>query len=365
MRYVRYYDRLKLRLGRKSARKRAIRVGFVSFNLVIVAVILFFVLFNPKASSQSSLGITNSETSAVAINPLDQVSSADIALTVAQVNNLSESNAVANQAQSAAADVAMAATTDNLITKPQVVTTALKSKADIQDYVTAPGDTVASLATKFGITSNSIMWSNGLTGNTLTLGTKLVIPPVNGIVYTVKPGDTSTSLATKYNANSSLITAYNDAEINGLTPGEQIIIPNATLSSSSSSNYVASASSGGSSSFPWGNGPVYGGSNGYDYGYCTWYVATQIPVPSNWGNASTWAFYAGLSGWNVSFKPTVGAIAQTPFAAGGEGHVAVVDAVSPDGSQVQIRDMNGIAGWGRVGYSGWIPTTKFLNYITP
>jgi len=45
------------------------------------------------------------------------------------------------------------------------------------------------------------------------------------------------------------------------------------------------------------------------------------------GNASSWAYYAVLSGWTVSSSPQVGAIAQTSYAAGGEGHVAVVDAV--------------------------------------
>ena len=101
------------------------------------------------------------------------------------------------------------------------------------------------------------------------------------------------------------------------------------------------------------------GFNGYDYGYCTWYVATQIPVPANWGNASSWAYYARMSGWNVSQAPTVGAIAQK---GGGEGHVAIVIAVNPDGSVV-IRDMNGFAGWGRVG-TGTVSTGFFQNYIT-
>ena len=44
---------------------------------------------------------------------------------------------------------------------------------------------------------------------------------------------------------------------------------------------------------------------------------------------------------------------------------AVVDAVSSDGSEIQIRDMNGIAGWDRVGYSAWIPATTFQHFITP
>jgi len=316
--------------------------------VLVLAAIVAFVLPHPQTAQPVSVG-----TDAVTTNPLDQLSSVDIAQTVAQLNALPETVAIANQAQSQAAEVAIASSNNNVISKPQVVSTALKSRADIQEYVTQPGDTVASLATKFGVTSSSILWSNSLSGSALNPGTHLVIPPVNGIVYTVKAGDTPASLASKYNANADQIVAYNDAEISGLQPGERIIIPNATQTTSG--GVTASSIATG---FPWGSSPIYG-YNGYDYGYCTWYVATQVPVPANWGNASTWAYYARLSGWNVSSTPTVGAIAQR---GGGEGHVAIVIGVNPDGS-VTVRDMNGFAGWGRVG-TGTVSAGTFQNFIT-
>ena len=244
-------------------------------------------------------------------------------------------------------DEAGRADADNIISKPQVTQTALKSRDDITTYVVQPGDSVASIANKFGVTSDSILWSNNLEGSVMA-GQKLVIPPVNGIVYTVKSGDTPASLAQKFQANEDQIIAYNDAELSGLYTGEQIIIPNGV--EPSENIYTAD----------WI--PTYG-SNGYDYGYCTWYVASVIAVPSNWGNAATWAYYAAQSGWNVSSVPTVGAIAQTPYAAGGEGHVAIVDAVSADGTQIKYSDMNGLAGWGRIGYSGWVSASTFPNYI--
>ncbi|HXR49677.1 MAG TPA: LysM peptidoglycan-binding domain-containing protein, partial [Verrucomicrobiae bacterium] len=253
-------------------------------------------------------------------------------------------------------DLTIASTDDNVISKPQVVTTALKSRADIQSYTSATGDTISSVAAKFGVTSDSIRWSNNLTGDNLAAGTKLVIPPVNGLVYQVKTGDTADSLAAKYHASKDQIIAYNDGELSGLQIGEQIIIPNATVAT------IPSYSSSGGGGFLWGSGPMYG-YNGYDFGYCTWYVATQISVPGNWGNASSWAYYARLSGWNVSKTPTVGSVAQTALAAGGEGHVAVVDGVN--GSMVHIRDMNNYGdggGWDRVG-SGWVPVGEFQNYI--
>jgi surface antigen len=257
----------------------------------------------------------------------------------------------------------MSSIASNIVSKPEVVTTSLKSKANIFNYETKAGDNVASLAAKFGVTSDSIMWSNGLTVNTLNPGTKLTIPPVNGVVYTVKAGDTPASLAARYNASAADIIAYNDAEIGGLTAGEQIIIPNATVATSAVANAGAGILGTSISNFT----PIHG-YNGYDFGYCTWYVANMIPsVPSNWGNAATWAYYASASGWNVSLSPTVGAIAQTAAAAGGEGHVAVVNGVSADGSQIHISDMNDTGdggGWDKVG-NGWVSASSFQHFITP
>jgi surface antigen len=200
------------------------------------------------------------------------------------------------------------------------------------------------------VSANSIKWSNKLTGTNVPVGTKLVIPPVNGVVYTVKAGDTPASLASRYQANADLIISYNDAEISGLKPGDQIIIPNGQVAAPvvSYGFFVATYSG-------------FGGANGYDYGYCTWYVANKVAVPTNWGNANTWDNYAALSGWTVSSVPRVGAIAQSD--GGFLGHVAYVEAVSADGTMIKYSDMNGLAGWGRIGYSDWVSVSRFPHYI--
>jgi surface antigen len=345
------FNKWRLKLKRRTFQQKAIRTGLMSVNLLILLVILIFVLQKPSSANNinSINGTAPNDLSSLAPNPLDQLASANIALTVSQMANLPETNAISNQAESQQAELAMSSTADNIIAKPQVTQTALKSRANITTYVVQSGDSVASIANKFGVTSDSILWSNDLNGS-IMVGQKLVIPPVNGIVYTVKSGDTPASLAQKFQANEDQIIAYNDAELSGLSTGEQIIIPNG-VEPAAESIYAP------------GWAPTYG-SNGYDYGYCTWYVASVIAVPSNWGNAATWSYYAAQSGWNVSSVPVVGAIAQTPYAAGGEGHVAIVDAVSADGTQIKYSDMNGIAGWGRIGYSGWVSASTFPNYIS-
>lgn len=360
---TKWYRQFLSKSRRKSTRRSLVRLAFFAVNITLLAVVGYVITQNPKSVRADAIApaLTNTKNTPSAANPLDQLSSADIALTIARLNNLPETTAITNQADSQASDLRISVASNTVVNKPQVVQTALKSKADIKIYKTVVGDSLSVVATKFNVTSDSIRWSNNLTGDALTAGTALTIPPVNGIVYTVAAGDTADSLATKYKANKDQIVAYNDAEINGLRLGDKIIVPNGTVTPLVPVTARAIAySSGRTASYAFGTTALYG-SNGYDYGYCTWYVANRIAVPSNWGNANTWANLAPLSGWTVSRAPHAGGIAQSNR--GAEGHVAYVEAVSDDGTMIKYSDMNGLAGFGRVGSSDWTPSSHFENYI--
>jgi N-acetylmuramoyl-L-alanine amidase len=344
------------KLDNKSRRK-VMRIGLIGGNCLLLLIVGLFIITNRSASQTVRASTLNGTVATAASNtkPLDTLSSAQIALTAAQMANMPEMTVIHNQADSDSLTLAVVPNDSSALAKPQIVSTAEKSKYDIIHYATQQGDTVDSLSTKFGVNASSIKWSNNISSNSLTAGLKLVIPPVNGIVYTVKAGDTPAGLASKYQADESQIITLNDAEIGGLTQGEQIIIPNGRIAPVVSYGYAASYSS--FSSFT----ASYGG-NGYAYGFCTWYVANRVAMPSNWGNANTWDDYARLSGWTVSSIPRAGVIAQSDSMSY-LGHVAYVEAVSPDGTQIKYSDMNGISGWGRVGYSGWVPASMFQHYI--
>jgi surface antigen len=358
------YRHYQAKLLRKSVRRRLVRTSLLISNVAVLAAIVGFVSLSQHTGSAkaSARAVTN----ATVTNPLDQLSSADIALTVARMNSLPESTAINSQAISQSVELTQAPATDNVVAKPQIIATALKSKADIKTYTTQADDTISSLATKYGVTSDSIRWSNGLgSSDAITVNQKINIPPVNGIVYTVVAGDTVDSLAAKYKASTNKITAFNDAEIGGLKPGERIIIPDGMVAppvAAARPRNFASTSVITTTSFPWGGSSALYGSNGYDYGYCTWYVATRVAVPSNWGNAYTWDNLAPQSGWTVSNVPVAGAVAQSDNISS-LGHVAYVEAVSADGTMIKYSDMNGLAGFGHVGYSGWVPSTYFQHYI--
>lgn len=294
-------------------------------------------------------------------DPLDQLSSADIAVNLARMANSDTAVAVTNQADSIQAELSVPPAESIVIAKPQAVDTELKSNKDIQEYVVQPGDTLASIAATFNVTSDSILWSNGITGNNVAVGRTLLIPPVNGIVYTVREGDTPDTLAQRYRASKEQIIAYNDAELSGLRVGERIIIPNG--------QQPAPTAVARQSSYFFGYGY-----NGYDRGFCTWYVANRRaeigrPVPAGLGNASTWDDRAPAAGFTVNRTPAYGAAVVTSNS--GAGHVAFVEKVNEDGSvwisemnsrgQVSMTDTRPAGGWGKVDWK-LIPADRARTY---
>jgi surface antigen len=334
-----------------KTKKFVTRNGFILANVILVITVVGIVWVGRSSTFKPiSLPLLSQNGDESSLVPLDIISSADIAANIATVTSLPEAVAVINQADSLEIYLSNSIKINQaIVTKPQIVTGGTKSRKDIQVYIAVAGDTVSSLATKFGVTSDSIKWSNGLYSNYVAVGTELRIPPVNGIVYMVRSGDTLDALVSRFQATKEIMVAFNDIEISGLPVGEYIVVPNGVQSYYTSS--IASYS----------YTPQWAG-NGYYYGYCTYYAATKVKVPSNWGNANTWDDYARLSGWIVSSTPVVGAVAQTDTLSYW-GHVAYVEEVSADGLMMRYSDMNALCGWGCVGYSGWTPINFYQNYI--
>lgn len=345
-------------LIRIFANRKVIRYTLVTLNVLLLGAIGLFALGGSESSvlvKQQSVPLSESSTS-----PLDQISSAEIAVNAARAAGLIEATAVTNQSDSVSAELAVAAADTTVVAKPQTVATAVKTKADIQDYVVAAGDTVSSIAAKFGVTSDSVMWSNNLRNNTVPVGAVLTIPPINGLVYTVRGGDTPDSLAQRYRANKEQIVAFNDIELTGLKVGEKIVIPGGQQPAP-----VLSVVRSFQAQY---------GYNGYDYGWCTWYAATRRaqlgrPVPANLGNANTWASRAAASGIPTGAIPQAGAVAMKKSRA--PGHVGVVEVVNADGSfwmsemnssgQVSMTDTRSAGGWGKVDWK-LIPPNLVSTY---
>ncbi len=355
--------RLNRRVVKIAANRRSFSIFLTLLNVVLLGIIGLATMNGARVDKVLNQDSAQSAKNTAVSQPLDQSSSADIAVNAARIVNLPETPGVVNQAQSVKAEQTVAPADTTVIAKPQAVATTFASAKDIKSYTVQAGESVSSIAAKFNVTSDSIMWSNNLSGNTVSEGTKLWIPPMNGIVYSVQANDTVDSIASKYLANKDQIIAVNDIELTGLKPGEIILIPNGQRQVVPTIVSVSSATS-----------AIYGSYNGYDYGFCTWYAANrraQIgrPVPSNLGNANTWAILAAGYGIPTGASPQVGAVAVKH--SGAPGHVAIVESVNADGS-FWISEMNSfgqrsmtnstpVGGWGVVDWK-LIPASLTSSY---
>ncbi len=100
----------------------------------------------------------------------------------------------------------------------------------ISIYVVRPGDTLSTIAEMFEVTPNTIRWANdiGVKG-TIRVGQTLTILPIAGVKYTVKKGDTLASIAKKYGGDAEEISNYNSLETGSLAVGTEIIIPDGEI----------------------------------------------------------------------------------------------------------------------------------------
>jgi len=115
--------------------------------------------------------------------------------------------------------------------------------SDLIEYVVEDGDVLSSIARRFGVSMDTIVWENNIANpHQLTPGVKLNILPVSGITHPVKSGDTIVSIAKKYGIEKEKIAKQNQIALDSeLTIDENIIVPGGKRIIAST--YVATASS--------------------------------------------------------------------------------------------------------------------------
>ncbi len=105
-----------------------------------------------------------------------------------------------------------------------------KVRDKILQYTVQDGDTISSIAQKFGVSEDTIRWQNNIYGDNITVGDTLEILPVTGIAHKVQKGDTVYSIAKRYDAEAQAIVDFpfntfaND-ETFELAIGQTIIVP--------------------------------------------------------------------------------------------------------------------------------------------
>jgi LysM repeat protein len=230
------------------------------------------------------------------------------------------------------------------IISPVDIPTAAPASHLPTSYAIQNGDTLASIATKFGVTVAQIRWSNAglFTNDAIIPGETILIPPTPGVVVLVKNGDTVQSLAKKYQVEPSVIMDYNRLRDPQLTTGSLIVIPGGIGPAfpPPPAAYQSQLGSGGAMPTVVKScclGPYV--NNRFPVGWCTYYVATKRNVTWS-GDAGWWYDNARAQGYPVGPTPRVGAIMVTWESY--LGHVAYVEAVNADGSWT-VSEMNYVA----------------------
>ena len=281
---------------------------------------------------------------------VDQLSELYVVADLSDAIGLASASDVANNYVVTVSMYDAGQTSTGKIEKPTI--TNVDIPRGVIEYVVKDGETMESIAAKYGVTTDDIRWSNDLKTTDIDEGDVLYVPSVPGIVYIVQDDDTAESIADKYGSTAAEIIALNDLETSGLVEGMRILIKGGELPEEERPEYVApvvttvyyytylgnTASRQNIEVIGW----FYSLGGPYAAGQCTqwaWYKWQTIghDVPMSWGNAYSWAANAGASGYQVDHSPEAGAIFQS--SSGWYGHVGYVESVNSDGSIV-ASEMN-------------------------
>lgn len=128
---------------------------------------------------------------------------------------------------------------NNMLTKPKqiaIITSSEKTsnsdnspitRKEITTYTVQVGDTISTIARRFSLNVNTVLWANNLSAfSIIRAGDRLTILPTDGFLYKVVRGDTLGKLAQIYDVSTDKIIASNSLGSAGsIAIGQQLIIP--------------------------------------------------------------------------------------------------------------------------------------------
>lgn len=102
-------------------------------------------------------------------------------------------------------------------------------------YTVVAGDTLYGIAKRYGLTVDELKKMNNLTSNSLTINQKLLVGGTSGTpsteqydTYIVKSGDSLWSIANRYGTTVARLQEINNLTSNLLSVGQRILIPKTT-----------------------------------------------------------------------------------------------------------------------------------------
>ena len=137
----------------------------------------------------------------------------------------------------------------------------IKPRSTIEDYLVKGGDTLETIAKRFGVSVDTVKWANDLKGDIIKPGQILKIPPITGVVHKAASGDTIYTVAKKYKTEAQNIVNFpfndfSDLDTFALAAGQTLYVPGGVIEDKpiyQPSKFIAQIQTGvrGSSNFIW------------------------------------------------------------------------------------------------------------------
>ena len=160
--------------------------------------------------SESKISGNKEQASPVALSQNDFNVSVDQVSELYIMANLADSLSFAS-AETIASDYVIAntmyragQTSLDKLEKPNII---FSSSRGVITHVVAAGESLDSIAAKYGLTPDQVRWSTGLKNANISVGATLYLPSTPGIVYLTKAGETPESIAAKYGSSATEIIA--------------------------------------------------------------------------------------------------------------------------------------------------------------
>jgi len=229
---------------------------------------------------------------------------------------------------------------------------------EVISYEIKDGESIASIASKFNITRNSIYWANNFdTSHIIHPGDTIKVPPVSWLIHTVQSWETLWGLANKYDIDSedimrqNLLLTANDLKIWDTiiipwaikeTPKPKVVPTKTYAATTTTSTPAYSFAAKAQSEYVNTSGQynlVWRKPYSWVWGNCTWYVASYKNVNWRW-NANQWMNNASKMGHKTWTAPSVWAIVQFEWRGYNPyyGHVWIV--IDMTSTHIIVSDMN-------------------------
>lgn len=226
-----------LPLGRplkKTATEPIFENGWVRGFLLGVSTLFFIAFFVfPLPAHAGFFDVLKYLFSGSDVGASNETAAASVSLPLLGSSGASGADVAANDDTaliSATQDSALVSTRNPAGTLPR------STNDQISVYAVQEGDTPGSIAERFGISLNTLLWANNIrNAKNIRIGDELIILPVTGVQYEVKKGDTAESIARKFKADAGDIMSFNGFGVDEpLIAGAAIIIPDGEFTSTPS-----------------------------------------------------------------------------------------------------------------------------------